>query len=72
MNLYGEEIELPEYEIPAHIANIVDHYAYCRRNHLPLLKTVTLDYNIRVMALLDASIKSAKSGKKEAIRHDFR
>ena len=72
MNLYGEEIELPEYEIPAHIANIVDHYAYCRRNHLQLLKTVTLDYNIRVMALLDASIKSAKSGKKEAIRHDFR
>lgn len=71
MNIYGEEIELPEYEIPEHIANIADHYAYCKRNNLPLIKTVTLDYNIRVMALLDASVKSVESGKKEQVCNDF-
>lgn len=72
INIYGEEIELPEYEIPEHISNIADHYAYCKRNNLPLIKTVTLDYNIRVMALLDASVKSAESGKKEQVCNDFR
>lgn len=71
MNIYGEEIELTEYEIPEHIANIADHYAYCKRNNLPLIKTVTLDYNIRVMALLDASVKSVESGKKEQVCNDF-
>ena len=72
INIYGEEIELPEYKIPEHISNIADHYAYCKRNNLPLIKTVTLDYNIRVMALLDASVKSAESGKKEQVCNDFR
>ena len=72
INIYGEEIELPEYKIPEHISNIADHYAYCKRNNLPLIKTVTLDYNIRVMALLDASVKSAESGKKERVCNDFR
>ena len=71
MDIYGNEIELPDYEITEHIANIADHYAYCRKNNLPLIKTVTLDYNIRVMALLDASLKSAASGKKERIDNDF-
>lgn len=64
MNIYGEDIPLPEYEIPAHIANIVDHYAYCKRTGTPLIKTVTLDYNLRVMELLDSAIRSAETGKK--------
>lgn len=67
MNIFGEEIELPEYDIPDHIANIADHYAYCKKNGFPLIKTVTLEYNIRVMALLDAAMKSAESGKRETI-----
>lgn len=64
MNLYGEEISLPDYEIPPHIANIADHYAYCKRTGTPLIKTVTLDYNLNVMKLLDAAIRSAESGEK--------
>ena len=71
MDIYGNEIELPDYNITEHIANIADHYAYCKKNNLPLIKTITLDYNIRVMALLDASVKSAISGKKEPISNDF-
>lgn len=68
VNIYGEEIELPDYEITPHIANIADHYAYCKKNNLPLIKTVTLDFNVQVMAIIDAAMKSAKSGKKEKVK----
>ena len=67
MNVYGEKIDVPEYEITPHISNIADHYAYCKKTGTPLIKTVTLDFNIRLMALIDAAIKSTKSGKKEKI-----
>ena len=67
LDLYGEEIELPEYEIPSHIANIVDHVAHCKRTGTPYIKTITLDFNVQTMALIDAAMKSAESGKKELV-----
>lgn len=67
MNFYGNEIELPELEIMPHIKNLPDHYAYCKREGKPLCRMVTLDFNLRVMRLLDAALKSAKSGKKEPV-----
>ena len=67
MNIYGEEIKLPEYEIMPHIANLADHYAYCKKNNIPLIKTVTLDFNVRVMSLIDAAMKSSETGKKERV-----
>lgn len=67
MNIYGEEIALPEYELMPHIANICDHYGYCRRNGLPLIDAVTIDFNLRVMKLLSAASRSAESGSKVTI-----
>ncbi len=67
LDIYGEKIELPDYEIPAHIKNMPDHYAYCKKTGTPLMKEVTLDFNIGVMRLIDASLRSAQSGKKEKI-----
>lgn len=67
MNIYGDKIELPEYELTPHIANLPDHYAYCKKNGKPFIKTVTLDFNIRLMRLIDAALKSSESGKKEEI-----
>lgn len=67
VNLKGEEIALPEYDIIPHIENLPDHYGYCKANGLPLHKTLTLDWNINVIALLDAAIKSAESGKREKV-----
>lgn len=67
MNIYGEKLEIPEYTITPHIANIADHYAYCKKAGVPLIKAVTLDFNIRLMALIDAAIKSTCSGKKEKV-----
>ncbi len=68
MDIYGDKIELPEYEITPHIANIADHYAYCKKNNLPLIKTVTLDFNVKLMSLIDSAMKSSKTGKKEQIK----
>lgn len=62
MDIYGEEIKLPEYKIMPHIADLPDHYAYCMNKGFPLIKSVTLDFNVQVMAVLDAVLKSAKSG----------
>lgn len=67
MDIYGEEIVLPQYEILPHIANLPDHYAYCKKNGQPLLKTVTLEYNLQVMAIIDAAMRSAASGKRETV-----
>ncbi len=68
MDIYGDKIELPEYEITPHIANIADHYAYCKKNNLPLIKTVTLDFNVKLMSLIDSAMKSSKTGKKEQVK----
>ncbi len=68
MDIYGEKIDLPEYEITPHIANIVDHYAYCKKNNKPFIKTITLDFNVKLMSLIDSAMKSAKTGKKEKVK----
>ncbi len=67
MNSYGEIIPLPDYNIHPAIKNLPDHYAYCKREGTPFIKTVTLDFNIQLMALIDAALRSAESGKKEEI-----
>lgn len=64
MNSYGEIIKLPEYEITPHIKNIADHYAYSKKSGTPFIKTITLDFNIGVMKIIDAAMKSAKEGVK--------
>ena len=68
MDIYGEKIDLPEYEITPHIANIVDHYAYCKKNNVPFIKTITLDFNVKLMSLIDSAMKSAKTGKREKVK----
>lgn len=68
MNLYGEEIELPTFEEPPHILNIADHYAYCKREKKPFLKPITLDFNIKLMSLIDSAMRSSVLGKKEKVK----
>ncbi len=68
MNIYGDKIDLDDYEITPHIENIADHYAYCKKNNVPFIKTITLDFNVKLMSLIDSAMKSSKSGKKEKIK----
>lgn len=67
-NIYGEEVDLPELSIEPHIANIVDHYADCKKHGKALLKPLTLDFNVKLMSLIDAAMRSTESGKKEIVR----
>lgn len=67
MDIYGEKIDLPEYEIHPAIKNLPDHYAYCKKTGTPFIKTVTLDFNIQLMRIIDAALRSAESGKREEV-----
>lgn len=62
VDLTGKEIALPRAEEPAHIRNIVDHYADAGAKGTPLLRPVTLDFNLGVAALMDAAMRAAASG----------
>ncbi len=68
MDIYGEKIKLPKAKITPHIANIADHYAYCKRYKKPFIKTITLDFNIKLMSLIDSAMKSSRTGRKEKVK----
>lgn len=67
MDIYGNEVEVPEVEYPEHMKNIAWEYAHHMKTGEPVYETLTLERNIEVMALLDAAIRSAKSGKEEMV-----
>ncbi len=66
-DIYGNEIEIPQIEFTDKYKNMPEHYA----NHItkgePIHDMLTLDTNMEVMAIMDAVIKSSKSGKEEKI-----
>ena len=67
-DIYGNEVEIPEIEFGDKFKNMPCQYA----NHIStgedIYPMLTLEMNMEVMAILDATIKSAKSGKEEKIR----
>jgi len=67
MDLYGEPVEIPEVEFPAHMKNIAWEYAHHVKTGEPVHETLTLQYNMEVMALLDTAIQSSKTGKEEQV-----
>lgn len=66
-DLYGEEVPVTEIKFENKNRNMPWHYA----NHIltgePIHDVLTLDRNMEMMAILDAAMKSAKSGKEEKI-----
>lgn len=70
MNIYGDKIELPEYDIHPAIKNLPCHYAYCKKTNTPLLREITLDFNIRLMRLIDSAVKSGRLGKRENVPYE--
>ena len=39
-----------------------------KKNNKPFIKTITLDFNVKLMSLIDSAMKSAKTGKKEKVK----
>lgn len=64
---YGNEVAIPDYQLEAKYKNMPMQYA----NHVvckePMHKMLTLDTNMEVMAILDAAMRSNRSGKEETV-----
>ena len=66
-DIFGNEVEVPEMDLGDKFKDMPSHYAHCIKNKEEVFEMLTLDKNVEVMAILDAAIKSRKSGKEEKI-----
>ena len=66
-DIYGNEVAIPTCTLSEKYKNMPLQYANHVRTGEPIHEMLTLDANMEVMAILDAMIKSAKSGKEERI-----
>jgi predicted dehydrogenase len=66
-DIYGNEVAIPSYTLEEKYKNMPLHYANHIRTGEPIHEMLTLDANMEVMAILDAMINSANSGKEELI-----
>ncbi len=67
-DMYGNEVKIPEIELDEKFKNMPCQYANHVNSGEDIYEMLTLDANIDVMAILDAAIKSSKSGNEEKIR----
>lgn len=66
-DIYGNEVIVPECEVSQDYKNMPWHYAAHINEGKPIHDMATFDTNVKIMAILDAAIKSSKSGKEENI-----
>lgn len=67
VDMYGNELAVPEVPFPHSMKNIAAHYMHSKKTGEPLTKEVTLAQNMKVMAILDAAMRSAASHKEERV-----
>lgn len=66
-DIYGNKVEIPDVEIGAEFKNMPEMYAHHKKTGEPVYPMLTLAENMKIMAMLDAVIKSAQSGKEEKV-----
>lgn len=66
-DIYGNELEIEDVNLGESYKNMAWHYAEHIKTGKPVHEMLTLEGNIKVMAILDAAIKSSKNGKEEKI-----
>jgi len=66
-DMYGNEVAISEYEMSQDFKNMPWHYAAHINENKPIHDMLTFDTNVEIMAILDAAVKSSKSGKEEKI-----
>ena len=64
---YGNEVDIPDIEFEEKYKNMPCHYANHIKTGEAIYDMLTLDVNMEVMAILDATIRSSKSGKEEKL-----
>ncbi len=68
-DIYGEVIPTPKVRISEHIENMPEHYVHAIAGEVEWHRMITLEENVCIMAMLDAEMKSARSGKKEPVKN---
>ena len=66
-DIYGNELEVPSVNLGVNFKNMPNAYAEYVNNGVELFEMITLNKNMKVMALLDAIIKSNDTGEKVKI-----
>ncbi len=66
-DIYGNEVEMADVELGDKFKNMPFHYANHIKTGEPIHEMLTLKANMRVMAILDAAIKSSRNNKEENI-----
>ena len=66
-DILGNEVEIPDAQLDESMKNMPCHYSKHIKDGTDIFEMLTLDANISVMAMLDAAMKSNKSGKEEQI-----
>ena len=66
-DIYGKEIEVPDIDFGDKFKNMPWHWANHVKTGEEIYNMLTLKENVKMMAILDAAMKSSKSGKEEKI-----
>ena len=66
-DIFGEEVPVPEFALSDDYKNMPWHYAAHVNEGKPIHEMLTFDKNVEIMAIMDALMKSSKSGKEEKI-----
>jgi predicted dehydrogenase len=68
-DFYGKETSLPSLKPLPHMRNVTTAVTHHLETGEPLPSFLDIDVNIEVLAILDAGVRSANSGKLEVIRY---
>ena len=66
-DMYGNEVKISDAALGTDMKNMPCHYASHILNGTNIMPMLTLETNIDIMKILDAAIKSRKSGKEEKV-----
>lgn len=64
-DIYGNDLAVPAFSLPDYRINIAAEYAHHKKTGDSMHESLTFPFNMRVMATLDAAVRSAESGKSE-------
>ena len=70
-DIYGNEVKLPEIKFPDKYKNMPYHYANHIINSEPIHPMLTLETNMKIMAMMDSAVKSSKTGSEVSVPNDF-
>ncbi len=62
-DIYGNDINVPEFSYPEYMKNIATQYVHFVKTGEPVHQTLSFDFNMNVMKLLDRAHSSAEKGK---------